>query len=397
MTNPDPQLLSPPPATPSSATTPRASRLWPLLLIVLIAGVAAGGYYLWQQSRQRDSHLLEFSQQVEQNRLQLGQLQQTLGAEMERRVGVVQAQLDETDKLLQQRVAAMGLTQEELRQRLDGHQERLTALASTSREDWQLAEAEYLLKIANQRLLLERDSENATALLRSADGLIQQASASTGDAELFAVRKSLSRDLAALEQIAPVDKEGIYLRLYALTTAIDPLPRVAPTRLSAPEPAPDAPEDVEPPGWGERLWTEIKAMAGKLHNYIRIDDVEAPAKPLIDSHMTQIAGLNLRLLLEQAQLAVLKADPTVYGHSLAQAQQLLRDYYLDSAEARQLGDKLAELAAVNIAPELPDISPSIALLHDHLRQRHQVRPAEVRPATQARPAAPQPAAPKGQP
>lgn len=368
MTESEPQLLLPAPSAP-----PRASR-FPLviLLLVLIAGTVAGGFYLWQQLAQRDGQMLEFSQQVEQNRLHMERLQQTLGEQMEQRLGAAQTQLEEGNRLLQQRVAELSLAQQELMQRLDGQQQRLAALATTSREDWQLAEAEYLLKIANQRLLLERDTHNATALLRSADGLIQQASAATGDAELFAVRKSLSRDLAALEQISPVDKEGLYLRLYALADAVDELPRVAPTQLAAPEPQPGAP--VEQVGWAARFWGEIKSMAGQLHNYIKIDSVEVPAKPLVDSHMTQIAGLNLRLLLEQAQLAVLKADPIVYRHSLEQAQQLLADYYLDSVEAQKLGQHLAELVTVDVAPALPDISSSLDLLHDYLRQLHQGPP-----------------------
>lgn len=368
MTESEPQLLLPAPSAP-----PRASRLpLVLLLLVLIAGTAAGGFYLWQQLAQRDGQMLEFSQQVEQNRQQMERLHQTLGQQMEQRLGAAQAQLEEGNRLLQQRVAELSLAQQELMQRLDGQQQRLAALATTSREDWQLAEAEYLLKIANQRLLLERDTHNATALLRSADGLIQQASAATGDAELFAVRKSLSRDLTALEQIVPVDKEGLYLRLYALADAVDQLPRVAPTQLAPPEPQPGAP--VEQVGWAARFWGEIKSMAGQLHNYIKIDSVEAPAKPLVDSHMTQIAGLNLRLLLEQAQLAVLKADSIVYQHSLEQAQQLLADYYLDSVEAQKLGQHLAELVTVDVAPALPDISSSLGLLHDYLRQLHQGPP-----------------------
>ena len=41
-----------------------------------------------------------------------------------------------------------------LPQRLDSHNKRLLSLSSTSREDWLLAEAEYLLRLANQRLLM---------------------------------------------------------------------------------------------------------------------------------------------------------------------------------------------------------------------------------------------------
>ena len=38
--------------------------------------------------------------------------------------------------------------------------------------DWQLTEVEYLLRLANHRLRLERDADGATALLSSADGIL---------------------------------------------------------------------------------------------------------------------------------------------------------------------------------------------------------------------------------
>jgi uroporphyrin-3 C-methyltransferase len=382
MTESDPQMLLPAPYVAPA----RPSRLFLVLMLILVlitAAVAAGGVYLWWQVKGRDAQLQDLTRQLQESRQltedterQVGQMAQNLSQQVEQKLGVARSQLEEGNRLLQQRVAELGLAHEELQQRLNGQQQRLAALSTTSREDWQLAEAEYLIKMANQRLLLERDAHNATALLRSADSLIQQASAGTGDAELFSVRKSLSRDLAALAQVVPVDKEGLYLRLHALADSLDQLPRVAPTRFAepaAPEPSEDA--ETESVSWAGRLWGEIKAMAGRLDDYIRIDDVEAPAKPLVDTYVTQVAGLNLRLLLEQAQMAVLKADPVIYKHSLEQAGKLVAEYYLDSIPAQRLKDTLAELAEVDIAPPLPDISPTLGLLHDYLRQLHQARPA----------------------
>ena len=371
---PKPELDEPVRPGPAPRSGGR-SAIVPVLLVLLCVGLAGGGYFLWQQHIRRDALLLELSQQVEQNRVQLGQVQQSTREQLERQLAQAQTQLSEDARAIRAEIAGLRQTQEQLQQRVDGQQQRLSALATTSREDWLLAEAEYLLKIANQRILLERTTANAVALLRSADDLIQQAAAGTGDAELFAVRKALSRDLAALEKIAPVDKEGIYLRLYALAESLNDLPRVRAADFAAPEATTAAVEVAPDAGWAARLWAELKGMLGTFNDYIRIDDVDAPAKPLVDSYFTQLAGLNVRLLLEQAQLAVLQQDPAIYQHSLQQAQTLLQDYYLASEEARQLRDKLAELATVEIAPVLPDISASLGLLHDYLRQLHQNRPA----------------------
>ena len=265
--------------------------------------------------------------------------------------------------------------QEQLRQQLEGQQKRLASLSTTSREDWLLAEAEYLLNIANQRVLMERTAENALALLRSADERLQQAGEGSGDAEVFAIRKALSRDLAALEQIEPLDKEGLYLRLYALAEQVDELPRLQVEEFGADAPAAVPPEDDAEPGWATRMWHGLRDLAGSLDRYLRIDDVEAPAKPLVDSYATRLAALNVRLLLEQAQLALLQEESTVYRHSLEKALELLQNYYIASEQNERLQAAVKELAELDVAPQLPDISESLTLLRDYLRQLHRVQPA----------------------
>src|SRR5690606_5363670 len=69
--------------------------------------------------------------------------------------------------------------------RLNNHQERLQALSTTTREDWLLAEAEYLLRLANQRILTERQTANALSLMVTADDILKE----IDDPDLFVVRK----------------------------------------------------------------------------------------------------------------------------------------------------------------------------------------------------------------
>lgn len=347
-----------------------------LLLLILIAGVAGGGYWLWQQLQQRDLQVQELLTQVAANDDQLAGLQARVQDQVSGQLAENQTRADAREQDLRQQLAQVQQDQQQLRQQVDGQQQRLANLSTTSREDWLLAEAEYLLNIANQRVLMERTTENAVALLRSADERLQQASEGSGDAELFAIRKALNRDLTALEKIEPVDKEGLYLRLYALAESVDELPRlqVEEFALNGETTEPVDETDAEG-GWASRLWQSVRELAGSLDRYVRIDDVEAPARPLVDSYATRLAALNVRLLLEQAQLALLQEEATVYRHSLDKAQELLRNYYVASEQNARLQASLAELAQVEVAPELPDISTSLTLLRDYLRQLHRVQPA----------------------
>lgn len=346
-------------------------------MLLVIGGVlAAGGYGLWQQLQQRDLWVRDLQTQVTGSRDQLTDLQERLQERMSSQLADARAQAETREQALRQQVSALQREQDQLRQQVEGQQQRLANLSTTSREDWLLAEAEYLLKIANQRVLIERTTDNAVALLRSADERLQQASQGIGDAELFAIRKALSSDLSALEGIEPVDKEGLYLRLYALAERVDDLPRLHVEAFpTLAETAEETAEDGVEPGWASRIWRGLRDLTGSLDRYVRIDDVEAPAKPLVDSYATRLAALNVRLLLEQAQLALLQEEATVYRHSLEKAQVLLQNYYLPSEQNTRLQAALAELATLEVAPELPDVSASLTLLRDYLRQLHRVQPA----------------------
>lgn len=374
---------SPPPEDPPSPQTPpptppskgRSGGPW-LAVLLLMAGAAGGGFWLWQEAQERDQLIRDLQVQLEGVRAQFGGLPDQVQDQLSRQLANARAQTERSEQALSQQLSAVQREQEQLSQQLAGQQQRLASLSTTTREDWLLAEAEYLLKIANQRVLIERTTSNAVALLRNADERLLQASQGIGDAELFAIRKALSRDLSALETVEPIDKEGVYLRLYALAERVDDLPRLQVEAFAElTDPAQTVDEERAESGWSKRFWRGLRDLAGSLDRYVRIDDVEAPAKPLVDSYATRLAALNVRLLLEQAQLALMQEEPQVYRHSLEKAQTLLRDYYLASEQNTRLQAALAELAAVEVAPELPDISGSLTLLRDYLRQLHRVQPA----------------------
>jgi len=375
----EPLKLRPPaaaePAKPTTTTPPNSSGIgWLLVLIVLMAALGGAGYWFWQQWQSREAAI---DRQLQNNQSELGELRSQLQEEFDAQVDALVRSANEREQALQQQLRQLQQTQNELQQQLQGQQQRLNSLSTTSREDWLLAEAEYLLNVANQRVLMERSPENALALLRAADDRLLQVSQGSGDATVFSIRKTLNEEIAALESVEPVDKEGIYLRLYALAETVDTLPRLAPTGFGTEvEQINEEPvADSEPENWAGKLWREIKNIAGSLDRYVRIDDVTTPTKPLVDTYSAQLAALNVRLLLEQAQLAVLQEEPRVYLHSLEQAQKLLQQYYVDSEANRRLQNALQELTHINVAPSLPEITESKTQLRNYLRQLHRVRPA----------------------
>lgn len=358
------------------------SRYWPLalfLILLVVGGVSLWQWFAQQQGQHQFSDRMEaMAEQLTRSEAEVEKLRTHVDSELqasarsfEQTLQPVQQQASQ----LAERVNELRQQNEQLRQRIDAQQKRLQSLSTTSREDWLLAEAEYLLKLANQRVLLERTPQNAIALLEEADALIKEVAAGTGDAELYAIRKALAEELAALKLVPSVDKEGIYLRLQAFAQRVADLPRVPATRLQEGRAASMAGNDSdsvaeEEATWWQSAWREIAEMAGALDNYIRFDDAETPENPLISAHATQMAALNVRIAIEQAQVALLKEDQRAYEMALQKALSLVDEYYISSEAAGKFRADLQALEGLDVAPDLPDISASLQLLHAYLEQLH---------------------------
>ena len=220
--------------------------------------------------------------------------------------------------------------------------------APPTERDWQLAEVEYLLRLANHRLSMERDVAGSLRLLRSADEML----AGLGDSALVEVRSALASEILSLQQMQDVDVQGLYLRLDALKGQLAELALAQP-QFAVP---PSAAVDRQPADFWQALADEF----GKLLRFRRVD---AQIRPLMAPDEAVYLELNLRLMLEQAQLAVLKRDEAVFTSSLGNAGQWVGDH-LDATDPRvqTLSNALAELRLVQLNRALPDISASLEAL-----------------------------------
>ena len=97
--------------------------------------------------------------------------------------------------------------------RLNSQAERILQLGTASRGDWLLSEAAYLIRLANQRLQVERSIENPLAILENVDNIFVQ----LNDPELIPVRRALAEDIAALRMTSKIDREGIFLEVEAIS------------------------------------------------------------------------------------------------------------------------------------------------------------------------------------
>lgn len=348
------QLPVPSNAKKKPTKQPRLWPLWFLLLLVLIA-VAGLGYLQWLQWHQQQSQ-----GQWQERLSSLESASETLDQDLRQEMKQERERREQRLNRLDERVDSTGDQQGELRRQVEHNARALLGLGQRTRTDWLLAEAEYLMRLANQRLFFEGDFRGARAMLDNADQVL----AETDDVGTYPVRRALAREILSLDAIEPVDQAGLYLRLDA---AIDQLEQLTDQALSGyrglkdTDDSDDAREDNDSP------WARIM---GTLQDVVVIRRMDQPVKALPSLEQSTQARLHLRLMLEEAGIAVLRRNQPVYERALSRAEQWIEQWYdTDSAQVQSLQRTLDELAQKHIDPALPDISRSLELLKSRIAGR----------------------------
>ena len=293
---------------------------------------------------------LEASVREQQARQQAGITEQeALITEQQRRLTEQEARLTEQQRRLTEQQA-----------RSAEQQRRLGELSAEDQRAWQLAEIRYLLRLANQRLIMAADTPSAEALLRSADSTLRE----LDDADLHALRAAVAADLAAVRAIPQLDIQGLYLRVEALMREADALVLFElPERAVATE-APRA-ED-----WQTRLAQGYAAAVAKLSEYIVVSRRDVPIEALMDPQYESLVRQNLRLLLEQAQAAMLSGNAVLYRKSLERAEGWVTQFFKeDERSAQAMAEELRRLRDERVAVSRPDLGASLAALDAVMRTR----------------------------
>ncbi len=340
---------------------PKVGLLWFFVLLTLLASAAAGYgvYYLWQQSGQSAA---QQANKFEQSETAIIGLRDDLNS-LEDSVGDQQAQQSAKSAEVAEQFAL-------LEKSLQKQNRHIKELSASNRDQWLLAEVEYLLRLANQRILMSKDSSGALAMLDSADRILKE----IDDVSLHAVRRAIADDMASLRHLEQVDVDGIYLKLAALADQSESLDLYEIPEFSTPESELEL-SSAELKPWKERLqdaWVAVRNAFSKAF-IIRHDreQVEAMLPPQEELYLRQ----NLRLMLEQAQLALLSRQPGIYQSSLEKAQRWIAQYFLIDSDATQAAlESLSGLAAVQVDPPLPDISGSFRALKKYQRDQENSRP-----------------------
>nr|WP_238942202.1 uroporphyrinogen-III C-methyltransferase [Marinobacter sediminum] len=332
-------------------------RLWPVWLIAIIALILAIALALWSWQQWNNHQAVLAS---------LGNLQQDT-AQLEDRYGDRGSEQNQRLQSLEQTLTSQRELIARQQRQIDHNARELLEAGNRTRTDWLLAEAEYLLRIANQRLMIEKDIRGARSALEAADEVLTE----SDDIGVYPVRQQLAREILALKSISGVDRTGLYLKLEAAIDSIHQLTDQALISEQAPGFIPkdgdNSADAAQEPGALSQAWNTAKTTLKQVVVVRRMDE---PVKPLLSPDQSAYARLNLQLMLEEAEMAVLRGNQPLYQRALTKARSTIDSWY-DASNPRvtALSDTLSELAERNVDPELPDISQSLDLLKQRLAGR----------------------------
>ena len=352
------------PGKPSSSRQPASKGVTGFALLLSLCALGLAGYVGW-----RGQTLV---QALPELRTGLDQLQPQIARQQARLVTLEQdssASIAQYQQHLQHLQSQLQISQQretELQSRVDTLSAKVRTLEGSTRNQWRLAEVEYLLNLANQQLLTIHDVATSRALLTSADQILAQ----LDDYALFPVRQALAEDLAALQTAPQVNRENIWLQLQAIAslvpnlTMLDHRQRLTDQFQSATTATDSNTDDAPGRSWQTVANDVLMDTWQRFSSLFRITTERSePVEILLTDEQEQLIRQKMQLLIEQSQLALITGQQSVYQLSLQQASQWLTRYFTaDSDTSQQLADELATLAGLTIEPNIPGIQRSLAAL-----------------------------------
>ncbi|MFD1009476.1 MULTISPECIES: uroporphyrinogen-III C-methyltransferase [Oceanisphaera] len=316
---------SPPPKT---AKTSGSGKI--LAIIAIIIAIVLAAILYWHGHNQA---LVQAEQ--------IGQLQQ----KMQQQEQQLQSSLQTAESKQAKQLANVASQQDSLNEQIEGVSRKVLDLDSKRPNDWMLAEAEYLVRMAGRKLWLEQDVVAAAMMLANADERL----AALNDPSLTPTRRALADDIASIKSVKKIDREGLVIKLNSINDQVDKLQLDGVIMARAEEPDFAVSESVS--DWKANLKNSWASFSDDFVTVRRRDgNVEALLSPQQHWYLSE----NLKGKLLQAQLAVYREQQEIYDSSLEQSKQWLQDYFADDSVRQFMLEQLEQLSVQQIKVDYPE-------------------------------------------
>ncbi|MEJ2766494.1 uroporphyrinogen-III C-methyltransferase [Photobacterium sp. MCCC 1A19761] len=347
------QAKTPPPAQPAE---PKGGNKMGAIAIALVIALGAGLYYHGhQQTLTQNAKMAALELQLANMK---SELKDNISSSQQATLNKVETSLQRTDVSLSQQNKS-----------ITSLQMALSEMKGRRPNDWLLAEADYLVKMAGRKLWLEHDTASATILLESADHRI----AELNDPSLTPIREAMHSDITSLKAVARIDRDGLVLRLTSLQEAVPALP-LANAVMADVVPEESATVSTSVDDWKTNLMTSLKNFSEHFVTYRTRDGSVIPLlSPKQDFYLQE----NIKSKLETAIKAVYREQGDLYRKSLLMAKDWAEQFYdMEDPAAQSFVNTLQALAQETVEVSYPNQLKSQPLLTQAIgeRVRQQVKP-----------------------
>ncbi|EIA1288872.1 uroporphyrinogen-III C-methyltransferase [Vibrio vulnificus] len=337
-----------PPTTTKDEQKKPSQKLSILAIIIALLGTGGVAFQLQQQNSQYQAQITALQNQLQQTQSamsnELNQVKQETVAkatEVTHKAEVVLAQQQKSIESLQLAMADV---------------------KGRRPNDWLLAEADYLIKLAGRKLFLEHDVVSATSLMESADQRI----AALNDPSLVPLRKAMAKDITDLKTIPLIDRDGLVLRLTALQQQVDQLPlanAILPEAKTVEKQ--QVSDDIN--NWQNNLMASLKAFS---ENFITFRTRDGNVIPLLSPEQHFYLKENIKAKIETAIKAVYQEQGEVYTTSLTTAEAWSQAFFnQDNNTVKEFTQSLKQLSEQKIQVQYPVKLQTQNQLADVIRER----------------------------
>jgi len=242
--------------------------------------------------------------------------------------------------------------------------DKVASISGSTANTWLLAQADFLVKQAGQKLWSDHDIVTAGALLKGADASLAQ----MNDPSLMNVRRAITEDIATFAAVSQIDFDGIFMKVNQLSNQVDNL-RLADNNSDQSPMDNDGGQELS---GSLREWRQnlSKSWHNFMNDFITIRRRDTSAEPLLSPNQDIYLRENIRARLLIAAQAVPRHQNEVYQQSLETVSTWVRAYFdTDDANTRAFLSELDSLSQQSINMDVPAQLTSPPLLEKLMQTR----------------------------
>ena len=241
-----------------------------------------------------------------------------------------------------------------------------------TRGDWLIADAEYLLSIANQRLHLMGDVNTTRMALEAADQRLRE----SGDTAAFKVREQIAKEIAGLQSVTTTDIVGMYASVQLLKEKANTLAVILPY---AGKPLTQSKEIHDHEVDQDATHGLLGSALNLLEGYVTVRHSDQPVTEILTEEEVIFIRQQLNVKLEMIKISLVQQNDALYKTNIADTKQWLNKNFTKNKSAKNFQAELDRLNAIPLQSQFPDISQFAHAVYIRLQNHTDVGNIRHRP------------------